>query len=204
MERLLEQHPLRHGAHPTRGDGMCAMEMVAWLAGEPHSDEPRCACPVIAAFVRALNDALPSDAARNRLLRPLVPKLVNTRANGRVEALRARLAADAGIRELLPLLLERQRRHEEAALLRRLPPLEGDESIDAAVRALDHYARDQHAMRWVLLRATDGTPPARYVAGVMQVVRRMGDAKAWQLAVDLIDRLVAVAPNTTAAAEGVC
>lgn len=203
MERLLEQHPLRHGAHPTRGDGMCAMEMVAWLAGEPHSDEPRCACPVIAAFVRALNDSLPSDAARNRLLRPLVPKLVNTRANARVEALRGRLAADAGVRELLPVLLERQGRLEEAALLRQLPPLHDDESIEAATRALEHYARDQHAMRWVLQRANDGTPPARYVAGVLQVIRRLGDSRAWQLAVDLSARLVAVAPQATSAADGV-
>jgi hypothetical protein len=79
MERLADQRPLRRGAHASADDGMCAMEMVAWLAGEAHTDEPLCACPVIAAFVRAVNDALPSDAARDRHLRPLVPRFVGTR-----------------------------------------------------------------------------------------------------------------------------
>ena len=37
-----------------RKNDLCAMEMVAWLAGEAHSDEPECACPVLAAMVRAL------------------------------------------------------------------------------------------------------------------------------------------------------
>ena len=85
MIRIQDQFPLRRGAHDRRDDGMCAMEMVAWLAGEAHSDEPRCACPVIASYVRALNDLLPDDGARTRLLRPLVPKFVNTRGNAQDE-----------------------------------------------------------------------------------------------------------------------
>ena len=71
MKRLKEQVPLQRGSHPSREDGMCAMEMVSWLAGEAHSDEPRCTCPVLAALVRACNDAM-GDAARNLHLQPLV------------------------------------------------------------------------------------------------------------------------------------
>ena len=93
MQRLIEQYPLQRGSHPHRDDGMCAMEMVAWLAGEAHSDEPECACPVIASLVRACNDSM-SDPARNRYLRPLVPQLVQTRADRRVEQARGMLAID--------------------------------------------------------------------------------------------------------------
>jgi hypothetical protein len=34
---------LKQGSHTAREYGMCAMEAVAWLAGEPHSDTPTCA-----------------------------------------------------------------------------------------------------------------------------------------------------------------
>ena len=39
---------LKHGSHTTFAQGLCAMEAVAWLAGEKHSDRPSCTCPVIA------------------------------------------------------------------------------------------------------------------------------------------------------------
>lgn len=44
---------LHEGAHKDPADGMCAMEAAAWIAGEPHSDHPACACPVIGAFMRS-------------------------------------------------------------------------------------------------------------------------------------------------------
>src|SRR5690606_8813913 len=56
---------LMKGSHRRREDGVCAMELVAWIAGEPHSDAPRCACPVLTAFVTHLNDTL-DDEPRNR------------------------------------------------------------------------------------------------------------------------------------------
>jgi hypothetical protein len=95
---LTDVFPLRRGAHPSREDGMCAMEMVAWLAGEPHSDCPDCASPVLAAVVRAVNDRLPDDGAREWLLRPLVPRLVNSRADAGAERARALAIVDFVLR----------------------------------------------------------------------------------------------------------
>lgn len=68
---------IRRGGHATREDGVCAMEAVAWLAGEPHSDTPECTSPVVAAFVRQWNDSMRSNTERE-ILRPLLPKLINT------------------------------------------------------------------------------------------------------------------------------
>lgn len=203
MERLIQQHPLRHGAHPTREDGMCAMEMVAWLAGEPHSDEPRCACPVIAAFVRACNDALPSDQARDRQLRPLVPQLVNTKGSAALERARGLLVVDALVRRLLPQALLRLHRHDEAVLLGALPAIVDDDALRAALRAVETYAPQQHAARWVLQRAVEGAPPARYVAGAVQVVRRLGDPAAWSVAVATVQAMAQLGRASLAApAEG--
>jgi len=182
--------PLAAGSHATRADGMCAMEMVAWLAGEPHSDEPQCACPVLGALVRACNDAM-SDTQRNRYLRPLVPVLVGTRRTAAVERARGLLVVDALVRTLLPLRLRRERRLEEARLLADLPPIERLEDARAALRAVEHFALRQHATQWVLARAVEGTPAARYVAGAVMVAKALNDHAGWTAMVALIERLVA-------------
>jgi hypothetical protein len=61
------------------GADMCVMEAVSYRAGEARSDEPECACPVIAAFLRIWNDDLwPPE--RNAILPRLIRSIVGTRA----------------------------------------------------------------------------------------------------------------------------
>lgn len=206
MQSPIDQHPLRRGAHPSRDDGMCAMEMVAWLAGEAHTDEPGCACPVIGAFVRACNDAM-SDDARNRWLRPLVPQLVDTRASAAIERARGYAVIDGLVRTLLPAALRRQQRDDVANLLADLPPITRLHDVQGALRAVEAFARDQQATLWVLQRALEGTAPARYVAGAVQVARTRDDAATWAATVAIVERLVAVrvapaAPTESAFAGG--
>lgn len=179
---------------------MCAMEMVAWLAGEDHSDEPRCACPVVAAFVRAFNDALPSDNARSRYLRPWVPRMVNSRASVAHEQARGWLGVDAVVRALVPMALWRSQRRAEAELMQALPVVHDEWRARAALRALETYAKDQHPARWVVQRAIEGVTPARFVAGVVQVARMVGDTTAFTLLGELIGAMLAVSP--AAATEG--
>lgn len=38
---------LQCGSHKEAQKQFCVMEAVAYVAGEPHSDHPQCACPVI-------------------------------------------------------------------------------------------------------------------------------------------------------------
>ena len=172
---------------------MCAMEMVAWLAGEEHSDEPRCACPVIAAYVRAVNDALPTDTSRDRMLRPLVPRFVNTRGSANDERRRGWIVVDAMVRRLLPHLLDKRGKKEFAAALREMPAVADKSSAQAMLRAIDHFAIDQHAARWVLQRAIEGMSPQRFVAGAVQIVRRAGDPAAFELATAIAAELTAPA-----------
>ena len=193
MSHPLEQFSLAAGAHTTRDHGMCAMEMVAWLAGEPHSDEPQCACPVLGALVRACNDTM-SDAQRNRYLRPLVPRFVGTRASAAVERVRGMLVVDALVRTLLPLRLRRDGRADEARLLAELPPITRLEQVRSALRAVEHFALRQHATQWVLARAVDGTPAARFVAGAVQVAKSLNDPAAWTAMVALLERMVDAVP----------
>jgi hypothetical protein len=68
---------LAEGRHSSPEEGLCFMEAVAFLAGDPHSDLPQCACPVLANFGRVINDAL-DDQSRDEFLIPLIPLLIGT------------------------------------------------------------------------------------------------------------------------------
>ena len=122
-ERLAALPPLSAGAHETKHEGACVMEAVSYVSGEPWSDTPACACPVLGAFMRDWNDDLP-EADRDRLLRPLVRRLVGSRSTPEVEVRRSWLAMDWLVRtnapawlQLVPALVP------HAAALTDLPPI---------------------------------------------------------------------------------
>ena len=92
---------LSSGKHADFERGMCVMEAVSYVAGEPWSDAPECASLVITAFLVSWNDAL-ADEPRNRLLKPLVPLLVGTRSTDEVEERRSYIALDWLIRVFTP------------------------------------------------------------------------------------------------------
>jgi hypothetical protein len=100
--KSLRLPPLKAGKHDDPSDGLCAMEMVAFLERLPHSDHPPCTCPIIGGFVRGLNDALDDDE-RERLL-PYLPRLVGT-VSFKHSAARGRAAVlDALTQFLVPAL----------------------------------------------------------------------------------------------------
>jgi hypothetical protein len=79
---------LSRGRHRSPADGACVMELASMLAGEPFSDRPRCADPVIATFLRAFNDRL--DHGRRQQLRPYAAAVVGTRRGRRLSRARRR------------------------------------------------------------------------------------------------------------------
>ena len=117
---------LASGSHEDFERGVCAMEAVAWLAGEKHSDSPKCACPVISAFMRSWNDRLPDDDTRNKYLRPLLPLIVGTRATKAIEKHRGWMATDWAIRTRTPQVLRLAGLDDLAARLEALPEVNGD------------------------------------------------------------------------------
>src|SRR3974390_2421567 len=93
LKKLELLGPLAASVHEP-GSVACVMEAVAFVAGEPWSDNPQCACPLISAFLRGWNDSLPTDAERDRLLRPLVPRLIGTKADFQTEKKRSLMALE--------------------------------------------------------------------------------------------------------------
>ena len=60
---MSSDYTLAYGTHANPDDGRCAMEWVSHLAGEPHSDQPKCVSPVLRAICIALNDSPRARAA---------------------------------------------------------------------------------------------------------------------------------------------
>ena len=155
LERLdlLPDFSLGAGGHASLQEGACVMEMVSYIAGEPFSDHPACACPVITAFMTRWNDGLPNNAARDRWIKPLVLEIVGSRAlradgtdDTEVLVRRAFLCADAACRQFAPLAFEAAGRAlalaglidhaaemaKHAAQMRALPVINSAESARAA------------------------------------------------------------------------
>ncbi|WP_244471767.1 glycosyltransferase family 61 protein [Methylobacterium sp. ARG-1] len=100
-KRLARVTTLAAGPHASPNQGLSALEAIAYLAGEPHSDQPACASPSIAAFIRTWGDSLP-QAERDGLLLPLVPRLVGTNGSEAMEHRRIAMVADWLVRTHVP------------------------------------------------------------------------------------------------------
>jgi hypothetical protein len=124
---------------------MCVMEAVAFVAGEPWTDSPECACPVISSFLRAWNDSLRSNEERDRLLKPLIPRLVGTR-NAALEEKRALLAADWLVRVNTPAWLRLAGLTVHADVLAALPEITSFAQIPS-IRGPIEEARENAASR---------------------------------------------------------
>ena len=147
--KKLQTMRLLAGDHKSVGEGLCAMEAAAWLAGEPHSSTPRCVCPVIAAFLRSWNDAIADDDERTAIIRPLVTWAIGTRSTKQVEKRRALMAIDWSVRtftpEWLDLCNERYAVHTSA--LRSLPAITSFKDLIAAVPILAHLKKQAASAR---------------------------------------------------------
>jgi hypothetical protein len=139
----LDKIKIDKGGHSGPDDGYCVMEAVAWIAGEPWSDAPKCASGVIGAFMRKWNDSL-NDTDR-QMLKPYVRKLVGTAASAEVEEHRAYMVIDWFIRVHTPAWLELAKLSEHAAAVRALPEVTDLASLQACGATLEEARRSAAA-----------------------------------------------------------
>lgn len=74
-ERLYDAVTLEAGAHQA-GDKACLLELAALLAGEAHTDHPKCVSPLLRTLAISVNDAL--DAHMRQALKPYARALIGT------------------------------------------------------------------------------------------------------------------------------
>ncbi|MFC5996909.1 hypothetical protein ACFQE5_22115 [Pseudonocardia hispaniensis] len=142
--------PLASGSHDTRGDGVCLMEWLAWVAGEEHTDHPQCVSPVLGVFGRGLNDVLPR-AARQRL-KTVGLAALGTAGDG-LDETRSYMALDWLVRTWLPAWLDLVPSCREAAVrVRDLGRIVDVVSADRAGLVV-REAREQATAAWDAARA---------------------------------------------------
>ena len=180
-ERLaeLEQITLLRGSHEADHQ-FCAMELAAYLAGEPHTDHPACVSPVLGAFLRQWNDDL-DDAGRQKL-KPYIPRVIGTAGNTTADEQRAWLVTDWMVRVHTPAWLELAGLKTQAESLRGLPPILSGTVARANQPALEGARKDAAAARaaaWDAARAAAGAA-ARDAA--RDAARAAARAAAWDAA----------------------
>ncbi len=136
--------PLSVGNHDSLSQGACIMEAAAYVAGEPWSDHPQCVCPIIGAFLRSWNDALPSDE-RDPLLRSLIPAVIGTRGSKALEQRRATMAADWLVRSHTPAWLRLAGLNAQAKALEMLPEITDFARCPSLMPALNAARTDADA-----------------------------------------------------------
>jgi len=146
--------PLLHGAHSPDGE-MCVMEAVAYVAGEKWSDHPKCASLLLTSFCISWNDAM-NDEDR-QILKPFIPRLVNTVASKEVELKRSWMALNWYCRVSAPAWLDLAGLKVEAKAIRATAPIMDSKTAMAAQKVLGmarSAAAAAGAAAWAALRPT--------------------------------------------------
>jgi hypothetical protein len=144
--KYLEPLKLGCGSHSAPSNGLveaCVMEAVAYVAGEPFSDHPECASPVITSFLVSWNDSLNDDD--RQMLKPYIPRLVGTRTTKRDEEVRAWMLTDWLARECAPAWMRLAGLTAQAEALESLAPLKSAASARKAQPALDTAKKESAA-----------------------------------------------------------
>jgi hypothetical protein len=150
---LLPEIELRASSHPAPSKGCthpegCDREIAAWVLGQEWTDRAPWESPVLAAFRRRLNDALPVDL-RQRLKDSMFDGL-GTAGDGRDEE-RAWMITDWSVRVALPTWLELAGVEDAPAQLRGLPEVTVETFGD--VKPLVYKLRDEAWQRRQAWRA---------------------------------------------------
>ena len=145
-------YTLRAGHSDNPSGGACAMDAVNWLIHGKHGDQPECACPVIASFVRSGNDAMP-DVVRQRLL-PYLHRIAGSRSIEH-EAARLRVLWLASVRVFTPIALDEVGLHSQANILRELHDDVSVEDAASAASAAAAAAEENSAASEAAAKAAD-------------------------------------------------
>lgn len=135
LEKVLKLS-LKTGSH-SPDSTFCVMEAVAYVAGEPWSDKPRCTGRVLTQVMIWWNDKLPSDEERTRLLSPFIARLVGTRSTEQVEDRRVILYGDHVVRVVWPMMLRAAKQDKAADELASLPAFGKLEKLQEGLDLLD-------------------------------------------------------------------
>jgi len=160
------------------------MEWASVLVGEEWSDNPRCTSPVIAAFLRCWNDALPDDERQQ--LKRYIPLVVGTNRGPEMDERLAWMVTDWFVRVQAPAWLRLAGLTEQAEVLEGLPEVTSA-SVPSITGPLETVRKDAAAARAAAWGATRDTA---WVAA-RDATRAAARAAAWDAAATAAARAAA-------------
>lgn len=170
-----DRYWLSSGAHATADHGRCAMEFVAYLAGEPHTDRPACVSPMLREFYVRLNDALPDD--QRQRLRPYLARAIGTAGDG-LDMQRRWMCVDWLIRVYLPAWLDLVPDFD-ADTLRARPVIATIEDVSRAAGYLRQCAAAVADAAWTWPRTRGVIVRAAIGSAISAAARAAEAAAAW-------------------------
>jgi len=161
LAALADEFALSVGGHASPEEGMCAMELVAFLDGQAHTDRPRCTSFAIADFVRHINDNMPEDLRQGLL--PYLPRLVGT-ASEELEPARDQYFAWQTIKVFAPAALRSQGYRGFASRLERAKYFYDAQEVSRGILAAMSEKRVVQPVGLAVHRAYRAAASASYAA----------------------------------------
>jgi hypothetical protein len=133
----LSSRPVRlvHGAG-SPDTGGCWMSALSLYSGDRWSDHPACVDGPTRRLCIAINDMLPDDESRGRVIGPRLLDPVGTVGDADATERRLWILVDAAVRIWAPLALDASGRKDHAARLRALPETTRDNGAAARATSL--------------------------------------------------------------------
>ncbi|MCO8129206.1 hypothetical protein NHL50_18515 [Acidimicrobiia bacterium EGI L10123] len=161
-------------SHPRRGSRLSVLELAAWLAGEPHSDDPANVAPVLRVYARELAAGI--DDPLRQTLRDRASRLAATgRADAAIEQRRSWVLADRLLRLHASTWLGAAGLSESADRLRTLESIATDTQL----------VRGVHLLGNAIGTASRRLETTRAIAGERA---DLVDALAWEIWEDVCQR----------------
>ena len=200
-ERVCERVELVRGTGDPLLGQLCVMSFVAYLAGETHTDRPRCASPVIRSMAVLVNDHMPPETRQR--LKVFAPRIIGTRDG--LDGARARILGRAVREEILPHAdREMQQLHAPdrargmlGRLWTRLAKRALAGRISAALTALSSGTEDDRVGE-LQERVAEATGHLVAICA-RDAPTDEDEAWYWDKAIDLLDRLCDVGAENRAA-----
>ena len=133
--------------------GGCWMSALSVYGGERWSDHPDCVCPVIRELCIAINDSLPDDETRGRVIGPVLFDPLGTRTSDPTVMMeRTRILVDAAVNVWGPIDPDAARSAQDAAIAITFggDPMREDGPVEHAVAAADIVATES----WLVAHAS--------------------------------------------------
>ena len=129
LQEILDKYDLKSGSHKDLDAGACIMELVSYIANEPWSDHPKCACPILTQYAIRMNDKFNDE--HRQLLKPIIPLLLNSKADDKTQIARKQLIMWRNVTTTYPIILECYKLPELAEELRKFKNTIEDMSLAA-------------------------------------------------------------------------